>query len=145
MAGLVLLIDDDKLPMQFYVKAMEQKGFEVKQCYEPDSAIAFMEKKASGIDAIILDIMLPPGKRYGKKKDTHEGLITGVFLLEELREEDHYPDTPVIVLTNVKNPDTLNEFRNKPLVKVAQKMDYPPFELAELVEKLVETETKVDS
>ena len=55
MAELVLLVDDDKLPMQYYVRALEQKGFKVKHCLEPDSALDFLEKKAGQIDAVILN------------------------------------------------------------------------------------------
>lgn len=130
MAKLVLLVDDDKLPMQFYVRALERKGYEVKHFLEPDGALEFVSKKASEIEAIVLDIMMPPG-RY---KNTNQGLRTGVFLLPDIRK--HCPDIPVVVLTNVKNPNTLNEFKGKSSVKVVQKMAYPPFELADLVSKL---------
>ena len=134
MERLVLLVDDDKLPMKFYVKALQQKGFKVKQCLEPDSTLGFVEKKASQIDAIILDIMMPSGEVY-KHEDTNEGLKTGVFLLKDIRR--YCPSTPIVVLTNVKNPNTLNEFKGKPLLRVVQKMEYPPFELVDLVEGMV--------
>lgn len=131
MERLVLLVDDDRLPMRFYIKAIEQKGYVVKHCLEPESALYFARKNASEIKAIVLDIMMPPG-RY---EDTNEGLKTGVFLLPDLRK--HCPDIPVVVLTNVRNPSTLAEFKGKPMLQVVQKMDCPPFELAELVEILV--------
>ena len=134
MKKLVLLIDDDRLPMKYYVMAFQQEGFKVKQCLEPDSALDYVQKKGSEIDAIILDIMMPPGETY-KNEDTNEGLITGVFLLKGLRK--CCPAVPVVVLTNVKNPDTLNEFKDEDLVKVVQKMECPPFELVELVDEMV--------
>ena len=134
MKELVLLVDDDKLPMLFYVKALEQKGLKVKHCLEPDSTLDFVRKRGEQIEAIVLDIMLSPGKAY-KNKNTAEGLRTGLFLLMDIRK--HCPDVPVVVLTNVKNPVTLDEFKGKPLLKVAQKMDCPPFELAELVCEMV--------
>lgn len=134
MEKLVLLVDDDNLPMQYYVKALKQKGFKVEHCLEPDSALDFVKKRGEEIVAIILDIMLPPGKTY-QDKDTNQGLKTGVFLLEDLRK--YCPNIPVVVLTNVRNPNTLDEFKDKPLVKLAQKMDYPPFELSDLVNKMI--------
>jgi CheY-like chemotaxis protein len=129
----VFLVDDDKLPMEYYVRALEQKGFEVKQCFEPDSALEFAAKECSEICAIVLDIMMPPGKKY-EGVDTHQGLMTGLFLLHDLRR--HCPDTPVVVLTNVRNPKTLGKLKGEPLLEVVQKMDYPPFEFAELVDKI---------
>ena len=143
MEKLLLLVDDDKLPMQFYVKALNDKGFKVERCFEPDGALGFVEEKGSQISAIILDIMMPPGKAY-KNEDTHEGLRTGVYLLRDIRK--HCAHVPVIVLTNVKNPKTLDEFKGKPSVKVVQKMEYPPFELAGLIDETLTThENKSDS
>ena len=143
MEKLVLLVDDDKLPMQFYVKALEEKGFKVRHCLEPGSALEFVGEKGSQIDAIILDIMMPPGDRY-EHEHTNEGLRTGVFLLPDLRK--YCPNIPVVVLTNVRNPDTLGLFKGKALVEVIQKKDCPPFELAELVDEMVgKSEEKPDS
>ncbi|MCK5601056.1 response regulator [Candidatus Pacearchaeota archaeon] len=130
----VLMVDDDKLPMQFYVRALTQQGYEVKLCLEPDSALDFAVKERSNICAIILDVMMPPGKAY-KDKDTDQGLHTGLFLFRDLRKLCE--EVPVIVLTNVRNPVTLGEFSEGPLLKVAQKMDFPPFELAGLVDAIV--------
>ena len=96
--------------------------------------MSFVKKKASQIHAIILDIMLPPGKAY-EDKDTNEGLRTGVLLLPDLRR--HCPGVPVVVLTNVKNPDTLREFKEGPLLKLIKKTECPPFELVAVVEKMV--------
>ena len=134
MEKLVLLVDDNRLPMQYYVKALQQKGFTVKQCYKPDSALEFVEERASDFISIILDIMMPPGKIY-KDKDTNEGLITGMLLLKTLREK--LASIPIIILTNVKNPRMPDEFREDPLVCVMQKKDCPPFELVELVREML--------
>ncbi len=132
---VVLLIDDDKMPMKFYIRALEQKGFEVKQCFEPDCALEFMQKRGTQIAVIILDIMMPPGKIY-ENEETNQGLRTGVFLLKNIRKEGYCQNTPVIVLTNVKNPETLSEFEVGPLLTVKQKMGCPPFELVKLVEEM---------
>jgi len=142
MRKTVLLIDDDRLPIEYYVRALEQKGFEVKQCFGPDSALEFAAKKLSEICAIVLDIMMPPGRKY-ESIDTHEGLITGLFLLDSLRR--HCPDMPVVVLTNVRNPKTLDKLKDKPLVEIVQKMDYPPFEFADLVDKRVRESNHMDA
>lgn len=136
MKNLILLIDDDRLPIQYYVKALELKGFEVKHCLEPDSALAFARNKAKEIACIIMDIMMSPGKTY-ENYNTKAGLITGSFLLEGLREKDCCPNTPVVVLTNVKNPKTIEKFKNRYSIEPVQKMEYPPFEFAKLIEKII--------
>jgi DNA-binding NtrC family response regulator len=129
MGKIVLLIDDDNLPMKFYIKALEESGFTVKRFLGPDDVLDFMEKNAAEIGVVVLDIMMPPGKRY-KDENTKEGLRTGVFLFKDIRRM--YPNIPVIVLTNVKNPETLCEFPKDQLI---QKMNCPPFTLVELVDK----------
>lgn len=135
----VLLIDDDRLPMQYYVRALQQRGFEVKQCYDPDTTLEFIKKKQPKLAAIVLDIMMLPGKEY-QDKNTDEGLKTGVFLYDDLRTL--CPNVPVVVLTNVSNPETLQHFQEGPGLKVVQKLDYPPFMLAELVSDMVKAVKK---
>jgi CheY-like chemotaxis protein len=134
MSRLLLLVDDETRPMAYYVRALEQRGFSVKHCLEPDSAISFAREKGREICAIVLDIMMPPGRAY-QNEDTHQGLTTGVFLFDDLRR--NCPDAPVLVLTNVRNPKTLDEFKGKGNVKVVQKMECPPFEFTELVKTMI--------
>jgi CheY-like chemotaxis protein len=124
--------------MAYYVRAIEEKGFTVKHFLGPDSALDFVRRSTSEVVAIVLDIMMPPGDEY-KDKDTNEGLTTGVFLLPDLRR--HCPKTPVVVLTNVKNPETLGRFETGPSLRIAQKMEYPPYELADLVAQMVHGQT----
>jgi len=134
MGKLILLVDDDRLPMQFYIKALQLKGYEVKHCLDTDSALDFVKEKKEQIHAIILDIMMLPGNVY-KDEDTNEGLRTGVFLFGDIRK--HCPKVPIVVLTNVKNPKTLVEFKDKAFIEVLQKIDYTPFELVRLIDKML--------
>ncbi len=130
MGKLVLLVDDDKLLMQLYVGALERKGYKVKHCFEPDSALAFVKENGRQIDAIILDVMMPPRKPY-ENEDTNGGLKTGIFLLRDLRK--YCPNVPVVVLTNIRDPETLDELGKDPEVEVVRKFNCPPFELVDLI------------
>ena len=132
----ILLVDNDKLVMPYYIRALEGKGFQVKQVYNPDDAHDFMRRqKRAEISASILNIMMRPGEVY-KDKDTNEGLRTGVFLYRDFRKKN--PDLPIVILTNVTNRGTLTLFREEPKLKVLQKREYPPYRLAELVEEMIE-------
>jgi len=139
MTRTVLLVDDEKQPLKYYVWALEREGFKVMQCYDPDTAFDFVDKQTPDIVAVILDIMMLPGERY-RDKDTQEGLTTGTFLYDDLRSR--YPDVPVIVITNVSNRETLQYFKGDPKLQVVQKLDVPPFELAQLVSRMVESDTE---
>ena len=127
---LILLAEDDELPMEYYIRALERRGFTVKQCFNPDEAIESAKAHGADAAAIILDIMMPHGERYGCE-ETHEGLRTGVLLYADLRKL--LPSIPVMVLTNVKNQETFAEFPQEPLLEVVQKMDYPPAAFAALL------------
>ena len=138
MAKLILFVDDDKLPMQYYVQALEKRGFEVQRYFEPDNALEFIMKENTQIEVIIMDIMMPFGK-YGADA-TKKGLITGVLLLDDIRK--YCPNTPVIILTNVKNPKTHIKFEEGDLLKIIQKTDCPPFELVDLVNEVIPNTNK---
>ncbi len=136
---LVMLVDDDKEPMQYYVMALKQEGFDVKQMPGPDEAMEYVcgENNARP-DMIILDIMMSPGTRYKGNPDCDDGLRTGILLYPELKEA--YPSVPLLVLTNLKKAsDDLKEIA--PEIKVLQKIDTAPFDLVSHVNKIIHGET----
>ncbi|MFH1936314.1 MAG: response regulator [Bacteroidota bacterium] len=91
MRRRVLLIDDEKVAMQFYIKALRESGYEVIQVCDPDEAVEYMENSDERTpDIIILDIMLPPGNRFRGRPDVEEGLRTGVLLYPELHYRTLY-------------------------------------------------------
>lgn len=131
----ILLIDDERLPMKYYSRAFEMNNFEVKQCLDPDSALEYINRKKPKLKAIILDIMMLPGKKYSSE-DTNNGLKTGILLYKDLRVI--YPDTPIIFLTNVSNPEISKlPSETAATLEIVQKIEFPPFELVELVEKMI--------
>lgn len=133
--ALVMLIDDDREPMKFYVMALEREGFEVKQIPGPDEAIGYVRNPSNPRpDIIILDIMLPPGKRYEGKFECDEGLRTGILLYPELKEYCH--NVPFLVLTNLKK--ARKDFRKVDSdVSILQKIDTPPFDLVRRVKGII--------
>ncbi len=132
----ILIVDDDKLPIQYYIRSLEKSNFEVKHFIRPDDAFAYIDNEQPHIDGILLDIMLPPGEKY-KDEDTNQGLKTGSFVLRDLRGYSDYSNVPVIILTNVRNPTTLREFEESDLLKIAFKPQYPPTKLAGLLKKML--------
>ncbi len=121
---LVLLVDDELLPMQYYVRSLTRVGCRVEHIVKSDEALAYARAHANEIDLIVLDLMMPPGNAYANV-DTDQGLKTGLFLLRDLRQI--FPSLPVIILTNVSNSETLSELPHD--VKVCQKLDTPPSKL----------------
>jgi CheY-like chemotaxis protein len=134
----ILFIEDERLPMIYYIKELERSGFNVKEFHSPEDAVAFAQTKPQ-LALIILDIMMPPGEKY-KEEDTKDGLRTGVFLFRDL--SILYQDLPIIILTNVGNSETLGYFRDRLNCKVVQKLECPPFALVQLVKEMIATAKK---
>ncbi len=135
MRNKILLIDDDFLPMQYYVSKLNKEGWEVIHLKDADKALEYLIQasnvNSNDIALVLLDVMLPYGKKY-TSEETEEGLKTGIFLLEDIRRYLG-DEVPIIILTNVKNPEILILFNRYPDVVVLSKLEYPPNELAALV------------
>ncbi len=99
---MILFIDDEPQFIKGYIQAFELSGFEVKVVDTIDDAWQILQSRLHDVLAIILDIMMPPGKLLENEK-THEGLRTGVAFIEKLRGLDE--KIPVVVLTNAEKSE----------------------------------------
>lgn len=134
----VLLIDDDKESMKYYEMAMRLDGYDIGRAMNPDEAMEYVTHHPEP-DIVILDIMLPPGDLFAENPECDQGLRTGILLYPELRQ--HYGKVPFIVLTNLRNPDTIRDFSEiAPNVPVHQKIDTPPQKLLDMLRKMVPQE-----
>jgi CheY-like chemotaxis protein len=133
--ALIMLIDDEEEAMKYYIKALELSEFDFIRFGDPDKVMDHvLDKSKQKPNLVILDLIMPPGKRYRGKAECEEGTRTGYLLYEELRT--HYSNVPFIVLTNLKNAK--NDFQQiAPHVQVYLKNDVPPFDLIRFIrEKL---------
>ncbi len=94
---MIILIDDEPEYVLPFTNALRFTGFEVLVISNVDSAWATITEKQQDVDAVILDIMMPPG-RLLEGQDTKEGLRTGLRFLEMMKDLDER--IPVICLTN---------------------------------------------
>jgi CheY-like chemotaxis protein len=129
----VLLIDDQKLPMEYYQRALLAKGFTPVLCDGPDCALQKVRSATNKPVAVVLDVMMPPGKSTGSRTD--DGLTTGVLLYQDLKP--YCEAIPILVLTNMTEPSILSLFRNDSCV-VLSKLDYTPLRLANKLSELLD-------
>jgi DNA-binding response OmpR family regulator len=99
---IILFIDDEPQYIKPYTQAFEISDFNVKVFPNVDIAWDFICSHTDEILAIILDIMMPPGKLFDFDK-TKEGLRTGILLVERLRELDER--IPIVILTNAEKSE----------------------------------------
>jgi CheY-like chemotaxis protein len=136
----ILLIDDDRVPIHYYLRALGEAGHAVEHKRNPDEAIEYLDMKADEVDLIILDVMIPSGKAFATEK-TDEGMTSGLFLLKKIRAQ--WPTLPVLILTNL-SPSELGGDKLTPLgqVESARKIDTDPFDLVDRVRLLLDSRDK---
>ena len=133
---IVAIIDDDRFALRYYVSAVEQNTGAVVRHYT--SALDFVRAVNEGatFDLIVTDVMMSPAGTF-TDEETNNGLLTGIKLVEALREA--CIPCPVIVFTNISTPaliDNIQEsFSDDEMILVIRKIDADPFQLAEVIKR----------
>lgn len=130
----ILLIDDDKAAMKYYIAALERNNFKVEHQRKPETALQALEARAAEFSLIILDSAMPPGKLYTDKK-TDAGILTGEFIFKDIR--DKWPQIPILVLTNFFGLDWVQTAARLPNVQTDRKINVPPSKLVEIVKRII--------
>jgi CheY-like chemotaxis protein len=99
---MIIFIDDEPRYITAYVQAFELTGFKVLIISDIDRAWEVISSQTDEVDAIMLDVMMPPG-RLLNMEDTMEGLRTGLAFLDRLKNLDER--IPVVILTNANKKD----------------------------------------
>jgi CheY-like chemotaxis protein len=90
MPGEILVVDDDVSVHRFLMMFLEARGHIVRTASSVDQALA--ELHASHVDAIVLDVKMPPR--------------SGLDVLKHVREDEILRDLPVLILTGTSfTPD----------------------------------------
>lgn len=129
MKPFVLLVDEDDDLMKLYRRAFRNSGFEIMQATGLNLLFEYLELVERLPDLIILDLMMPPGERYGLR-ESEKGLRTGELVYRDLRQL--YPAVPIIFLTNIRELADLEDIAaSDPNVFVTRKLEYTPFKLVD--------------
>jgi DNA-binding response OmpR family regulator len=99
---------------QFFARA----GCEVLQASDPDAAM--LRLRQNGVDAVILDLRLANDR-------------SGLEVLEQMRLDDRFDSTPVVVLTGVSE---VNEAEGDLIERHRAHLLYKRFGYREIVERL---------
>lgn len=114
MTARVLVIDDEVIPgtqtpdqggyMWYYVKQLEEEGFDVTCCQTFVYAKSAIEDSSEPFDICVLDVMMPAEGSTFSTDETENGLTTGTQVAKAL--EAVTPATKILVLTNQGHPPT---------------------------------------
>lgn len=122
MAKTILVIEDDRLIGEMYVRSLKKAGYVVDWMVGGnDGLIAARNKK---YDLLLLDVMLP--ERRGNE------------ILEALRgKEDLIPDTKVIVITNFEQDEESRMAMEHNADAYLIKAEITPKKLLNVIEKIL--------
>lgn len=122
---MILFIDDEPRIMDSYRRYLEAKlepsGHQVVFYSNVDQAWEYFEQHLVELELIILDIMMPSGKRFTAEQ-TNGGLETGLVFYDMVRQLS--PKLPVLVFTNFYDEGVEKRFRQDPHCRFRQKANY---------------------
>jgi CheY-like chemotaxis protein len=127
---VILIVDNEELQMQYYINVLEMGGFKVFHCLKADLIVKMVNK--TNPDLIILDMMMPPGRKY-KQLNHNNGLWTGRLVLEDLMKSN--PDKNIIIFSQIPR-SALNEWIPNDKVSFVSKLDYSPSQLLSFVQNI---------
>jgi len=113
-AARILLVEDDLMIGQMYLLGLSSAGYEVTLA--TDGIEALDKMRSTRPDLVLLDIRLPN--------------MDGLEVLAVVREDAELSRTPVVVLSNFGEQDTIQKARSLGAVDYLNKSSVSPGELA---------------
>ena len=141
----IVLVDDELVAMRVYQQDLELAGYKVRHCTSTaEIKVLLSNQESEWSDLFIMDIMIPPEPLYSNKK-TNLGLMTGLFLAQDIRNT--YPHAPIIFLSNTSFESVLVAVKRLTSrledCIYLQKQETKPFELTDTVTRYFK-ELKLD-
>jgi CheY-like chemotaxis protein len=119
----ILIIDDDLAFCEMLSEILTSEGAEVVTKNDGESGVNYALENHP--DIILSDMMMPK--------------MTGIAALEILRKDDWGKTVPVILLTNVNQPEAMAaSVENGPPTEYLLKVDWTLDQIAERVKKVLE-------
>lgn len=88
----VLVIEDDKFLRELFVRKLTTEGFNVRNAIEAKQAFEMLEEDKP--EVILLDLILPG--------------MDGFQILEKIKANEEYKDTPVLILSNLGQQEDID-------------------------------------
>jgi adenylate cyclase len=123
----ILLAEDDKLISNSLCDALKQNGFEAFPAYDGEEAVA--KAKEIKPDLMLLDIMMPK--------------LDGISVLWELKANPETAQTPVVVLTNIGDVETISKIVEAGAVDYLLKSDQSVDDIIQKVKDVLDRTVKL--
>ena len=117
MSKVVLLVEDNDFIRNMYQLKLAKADFSVVEAVDGQMALDKIGEHKP--DLVLLDLMMPN--------------VNGIDVLKSLKKQNLTPDLPVIVLTNVMDPQTIEQAKELGARDYIVQTDLTP---SQVVEKL---------
>lgn len=89
--GLILVVEDDPLILEFLCEILQEEGFVVEPQISADAAAGYLEQHADKVALLLTDITMP-------------GKLNGADLANQFG--DRWPDKPIMIMSGFETPET---------------------------------------
>ena len=87
--GLILVVEDDPLILDFLCEVLQEEGFVVEPQTSADAAVMYLEQHAPEVGMLLTDITMP-------------GTLNGADLANQFG--DRWPDKPIMIMSGFETP-----------------------------------------
>jgi DNA-binding NtrC family response regulator len=87
--GLILVVEDDPLILEFLCEILQEEGFAVEPQNSADAASVYLEHHARQVRMLLTDITMP-------------GTLNGADLANQFG--DRWPDKPIMIMSGFETP-----------------------------------------
>ena len=89
--GLILVVEDDPLILEFLCEILQEEGFAVEPQISADAASIYLEEHSNRVSLLLTDITMP-------------GKLNGADLANQFG--DRWPDKPIMIMSGFETPET---------------------------------------
>ena len=89
--GLILVVEDDPLILEFLCEILQEEGFVVEPKISADAAANYLEQHALEVGMLLTDITMP-------------GTLNGADLANQFG--DRWPDKPIMIMSGFETPES---------------------------------------
>ena len=125
--------DSEKMASKFEI--MEEEGIQALRITRVENVLPTLEKEIDNVQAIVLDIIMPPENLYSLD-ETNGGTTTGIRLLEDIRSK--YKRVPIVIVS-IKRRGHMEHIIDR--FKVAEYLEKPisASELSKTINRVIMT------
>jgi DNA-binding NtrC family response regulator len=89
--GLILVVEDDPLILEFLCEILQEEGFVVQPHTSADAASVYLEQHSGNVRLLLTDITMP-------------GKLNGADLANDFG--DRWPDKPIMIMSGFETPQS---------------------------------------